>query len=95
MKTILRQFIWLMLLPAAALAADPDQLAADRATLSEHQDSSHLGYTTSAVMPADGLMSVELGFRKYTTVYQLNDLLETISQFDTYLRTELGPFPWL
>ncbi len=95
MKLLLRHLLFLILFPGVALAADADSLAVARTLLSEHQDSSHLGYTTSAVMPADGLMSVQLGFRKYTTVYQLDNLLETINQFDTYLRTELGPFPWL
>jgi len=66
-----------------------------RIELIEHQDSSHLGATTSAVMPADGLLSFELGARKYSTVYQLNNLLETIEQFDFYLRTEAGPLSWL
>jgi hypothetical protein len=95
----LKAFLWqlavLILIPAASQAVDPALLADDRMDLSEHQDSVHLGLTTSAVMPADGLMSVELGFRKCTTVYQLNNLLETIDQFDWYLRTELGPLPWL
>ncbi len=63
--------------------------------ISQLQDSAQLGLTTSAVMPADGLLSVGVGFRKYTTVYQLNQLLETIEQFDFYLRTEIGPWPWL
>lgn len=95
MKVILRYLLLMILIPGTSLAVDPALQADDRASISEHQDSSHLGFTTSAVMPADGLLSVELGFRKFSTVYQLNNLLETIDQFDWYMRTELGPFPWL
>lgn len=95
MKFFLWQLVGLMLIPVVCCAVDPALLSRDRVDLSEHQDSVHLGTTTSAVMPADGLLSVELGFRKYTTVYQLSNLLETIDQFDWYLRTELGPLPWL
>jgi len=95
LKVFFWQLVLWTLIPAAVLAMDPALLADDRTALSQHQDSSHLGNTTSAVMPADGLISFELGMRKYTTVYQLNQLLETIEQMDGYLRTELGPLPWL
>ncbi len=60
-----------------------------------NQDSAHLGRVTAAVMPADGLMSVQLGGRTYSTVHQLAGYLERISQKDLYLRLEAGPLPWL
>ncbi len=72
-----------------------EYLNEERSTLSIHQDSSHLGMATSAVMPDDGLLSIGLGFRKYSTVYQLSGLLKQIDQFDYYLRLEAGPMPWL
>jgi hypothetical protein len=85
----------LLLFPLAAVGQDRAPLVEKNSTVSRHQDSSHLGLATSAVLPADGLVSVGLGFRKYSTVYQLNGLLETIDQMDMSLRTEIGPLPWL
>jgi hypothetical protein len=62
---------------------------------SNHQDSVHLGRVTSAVRPADGLLSVNLGGRTYGTVYQIDGFLYRVSQKDLFLRLEAGPLPWL
>lgn len=62
---------------------------------STHHDSSKLGRVTSAMMPADGLLNVELGGRIYSTVYEVAGFLERISQKDLFLRLEAGPFSWL
>lgn len=60
-----------------------------------HQDSVHLGLTTSAVMPADGLLAARLDFRTYSTVYLVNDRLERIDQRDWVFGLEATPRPWL
>jgi len=59
------------------------------------QDSVHLTRNTSAVMPADGLLSVAVGARKYSTVHTLDGFLERLEQMDAFLRLEAGPVPWL
>lgn len=60
-----------------------------------HQESVHLGRVTSGVMPADGLLSVGLGLRLYSTVYELDGFLQRIGQKDLYLHLESGPLPWV
>ena len=60
-----------------------------------NQDSSFLGHTVSSVMPADGLLTLGLGFRTYNTVLMLAGYPERISQKDMFLRLEAGPLPWL
>jgi len=85
----------LLLLPALVLAQADDYLTQERTLLSIHQDSSHLSLATSAVMPADGLLSIGLGVRNYSTIYQLEGLLKKIDQFDYFMRVEVGPMPWL
>ncbi len=60
-----------------------------------HQDSSFLGQTVSAVMPADGLLTVGLGFRTYSTVMRMGEFPGRLSQKDLFLRLEAGPLPWL
>lgn len=85
MKTIL--LLLCCCLPLWALASPPES--------GNHQDSSFLGQSTSAVMPPDGLLSLELGLRNYSTVYQLDGLLKTIDQLDYFFRVEAGPRPWL
>jgi hypothetical protein len=60
-----------------------------------HQDSSFLGHAHSAVMPADGLLTVGLGYRTYSSVYRVGSFPERISQSDLFLRLESGPLPWL
>ncbi|MFT5232256.1 MAG: hypothetical protein ACI9UQ_000275 [Candidatus Krumholzibacteriia bacterium] len=62
---------------------------------SEHQDSVRLTRVTSAVMPPDGLITIGLLGRRYSTVYILNDFLESISQQDYVLTMEAGLLPWL
>ena len=73
-----------------ATAADPVGR-----TPSNHQDSVILGRVTSAVIPADGLLSVGLGGRIYSTVYNLDEFLERVSQKDLCLWLETVPWPWL
>nr|MEE4269448.1 thrombospondin type 3 repeat-containing protein [Candidatus Krumholzibacteria bacterium] len=60
-----------------------------------HQDSSRLGRVTSAIAPADGLVTVEVAGRLYSTVDKIDGFLERISQKDLVLRVEAGPWPWL
>lgn len=85
-------FLFLGCLPPAA--AEPYHDPVGRVP-TNHQDSSHLGRVTSAVIPADGLLGLELGGRTYSTVYQLGGFLERINQKDLFLRAEAGPLPWL
>ncbi len=99
MKSCLTMTALLFFLPLSILGQDVEHdlhhEAEQGVEPSVHQDSSHLSMVTSAVLPADGLLSVNLAVRKYSTVYQLNERLEKISQMDALLRLEAGPFPWL
>ena len=68
-----------------AAAATPVQL----------QDSQYLNRITSGVTPADGLLSVGVGLRKYSSPYLLSDVPASVDQLDLLLRLEAGPLPWL
>jgi len=70
-----------------------------RRELPRHQDSLRLSRLTSGVMPPDGLVTVGLGIRNWTTVYLVNDgeadQLERVSMRDYYLLVEMSPWRWL
>jgi len=59
------------------------------------QDALPLVRTTSGVLPADGLYSIGLGMRTYTTVYLISGQLERISQRDVFLLGDAAVLPWL
>lgn len=84
--------ILLLMLAGGAGASEYDPVGR---VPSNYQDSSHLIRVTTAVIPPDGLLSVGLGYRTYGTVYQIDGLLERISQKDVALRIEAGPWTWL
>lgn len=60
-----------------------------------HQDSVRLTRLTSAVMPADGLLSVGLRWHQYDSVFILDEFLHRINHTDISLGVEAGLFPWL
>jgi hypothetical protein len=60
-----------------------------------HQDSLRLTRLVSGVMPPDGLISIGLGGRTYSTVYLLDGFLRRVDQKDAFLQTELALLPWL
>jgi hypothetical protein len=62
---------------------------------SNHQDSVRLTTLTSGVMPPDGLWSIVLGGRNYSTVYLLDEFLHRVGQNDAFLQTEVTPLSWL
>ena len=91
---------WLTLCFAGAAIAQsgvPFQASNDPVGVlpSNHQDSVRLTRVSSAVMPADGLWSVGLGWRTYSTVYFLDEFLHRVNQKDAFLQTELALWPWL
>jgi len=63
-------------------------------TPSRQQDSVRLTWAESAVIPADGLWSVGMGWRTYSTVYLLDGFLSRIDQNDLFLQTEVTPISW-
>ncbi len=83
--------------PAAGQSGEQTSLAADPVgvTPSNHQDSARLTHLSSAVMPADGLWSVGVGGRTYSTVYLIDGFLNRVSQKDVFHQTEIALFPWL
>ncbi len=62
---------------------------------SRHQDSSRLTWISSAVVPADGLWSVGLGAKTYSTVYLIDGFLNRVDQGDVFLQTEWTVWSWL
>lgn len=83
--------------PESALDAVPPPPV--RRELPRHQDSLRLSRLTSGVMPPDGLLTVGLGTRGWSTVYLVNDgtadQLERISLRDYFLLVEASPWRWL
>jgi hypothetical protein len=100
LKNVLAAFILLLGTLAGGVSAQTEPVAppvADPAgkAPSPHQDSLRLTRLTSGVMPPDGLISIGLGGRSYSTVHLLNGFLQRVSQKDAYLQTELALFRWL
>ena len=83
--------------PFAVQAEVRPQVANDPVGIppSNHQDSVRLTRAFSAVMPADGLWSVGLGWRTYSTVHLLDGFLHRVNQKDAFLQTELALWSWL
>ncbi|PIE16811.1 MAG: hypothetical protein CSA65_09940 [Proteobacteria bacterium] len=97
--------LWLTLLipvllagPVLAGEAPPDSLKHAAPLRVEparvrHQDSIHLGQTTGALLPADGLLAARLDYRTSTAVYQVGSRLESISLLDVVAGVEATPLP--
>jgi hypothetical protein len=62
---------------------------------SPHHDSVRLTRTTSAALPADGLLSLWLQAHNFDTVFILDDFLYRIQQRDITAGLEWGILPWL
>ncbi len=90
-------FVVPVVVPVAAQTGDQPTESNDPVGVlpSNHQDSARLTHLSSAVMPADGLWSVGLGGRTYSTVYLIDGFLQRVDQKDVFLQTEIALFPWL
>lgn len=101
----MRRLLWIpfltLIMASAAVGQEEPPFPGEDSRLrrggepSQHQDSVHLGLTTSGILPADGLLAIQLGMRSCTTVYTIDDQLETIDQFDWLATVEATPRPWL
>ena len=93
------RFLSILLLMTAMLTMQSglaqEAATLDGAALDRNQDSFALTRLNSGVLPADGLLSLKLGFRQSTTVLILGEFLQRISQVDYFLGAEANVLPWM